>query len=81
MDNRPFAPHFGHQPYFQLFQVAQATVDELGGAAGSAGGKILHFQQAHPHSARGGIQGNARASDAAANNQHIQRLAAHLLQE
>ena len=56
-------------------QVAQTTVDQFGTPAAGAERQIVLFHQRHPQSARGGIQGDPGAGDAAADDEHVQRFA------
>jgi hypothetical protein len=75
----PFAAHLGHQLEFKLLEVAQAAVHQLGGTAGGAGGEILHFHQPHVQAPGPGVEGNARAGNAAADHEQVEgRLLKHL---
>jgi hypothetical protein len=68
----PFAQAFVHQPEFAAFEVAQAAVYQLGGAARGRHGRagVLFEQQAGIARGRGGLQGS-RAVDAAADDYDI----------
>jgi hypothetical protein len=51
-----------------MFQIAQATMDQLGGIRRSAAAQIALFKQHNGKPTPGGITRNARAIDAATND-------------
>ena len=66
-----FAQGFAHEIHVALGEVAHATVDEFGAAAGGAFGEIAAFQQQGRESARGGIYRDAKAGRAAADDDDV----------
>jgi len=54
-----------------VLEVAEAAVDEAGGAAGGAAGEVVALHEGHAQAAQGGIAGGASAGDAAADDQDI----------
>ena len=68
---RALGERLADQADVELFQVAQATVDELAGAGGGAGGEVPGLDQAYREPAGGGVQRHARAHHAAADDQHL----------
>ena len=70
-----------HEGEVELVEVAQAAVDELGGPRGGARGPVAHLHDAGAQAAGRGVQGDAGAGDASADDQHVQALSGrHLLQ-
>ena len=70
-----------HEGEVELVEVAQAAVDELGGPRGGARGPVAHLHDAGAQAAGRGVQGDAGAGDAPADDQHVQALGGrHLLQ-
>ena len=65
---------FPHQAEFVMFQIAQATMDQLGGIGRSAAAEIALFEQHHGKPAPCRIARNARAIDAATNDGKVVRL-------
>jgi hypothetical protein len=61
MHDCAFPTHFANQIEFELLEIAQAAVDQLGGAAAGAFRKVGFFDQqcANPPGRR--IEGNARS--------------------
>jgi hypothetical protein len=51
-------------------------MNQLGGSAGSAGGKVISLKQNNPKATRGRIKRNAQPRGPAADHQHIHRLSA-----
>ena len=54
-----------------LFEVAHAAVDELGAAAGGAFAEVLCLKEQHIEAADSGINGDANAGRAAADDDNI----------
>ena len=69
-----------HQPELQLLQVAQATVDQLAGPAGGAGGEVTRLDQGDLEPARRGVEGGTGAGHPTADDQHVEPLAAQATQ-
>ena len=63
-----------HEPEVEVLQVAQAAVHELGRARGGSDRVVGALHQRDRVAARGGVERHARARDAAAHDQHIERL-------
>ena len=63
-----------HEPEVEVLQVAQAAVDELARARRGAGGVVGLLDQRDRVAARGGVERDAGAGDAAADHQHVERL-------
>ena len=61
-----------HQPEIELLKVAQAAVDELGGARGRAATEVTHVAQQDRQPAAGGIAGEAAAVDAGADDGKVE---------
>jgi hypothetical protein len=57
-----------------VLEVADAAVDEAGGAAGGAGGEVLALDEGDAETAQGGIPGDATAGDTAADDEDIEGL-------
>ncbi len=57
-----------------VLEVADAAVDEAGGAAGGAGGEVLALDEGDAQAPEGGIASGARAGDAAADDEDIELL-------
>jgi hypothetical protein len=57
-----------------VLEVADAAVDEAGGAAGGAAGEVLALDEGDAQAAQGGISGDATAGDAAADDEDIEVL-------
>ena len=68
------------RPELELLQVAQAAVDQLAGPAGGAGGQVTRLDQGDLQAARGGVQGRTGAGHPAADDQHVEPLAAQSAQ-
>ena len=60
------------EPEVEVLQVAQAAVDELARAAGGPRGEVRALEQRHAVAARGGVQRDARAGDAATDDDDIE---------
>ena len=63
------------QAEVEVLQVAETTVDHLRGAAGGADGVVAALQQCHRVAARSGVEGDAGAGDAAADDDDLEVLA------
>ena len=74
---RPLAQRLGDQPEVEHLEVPQAAVDELAGAAGRTRRKVARLHQADAQAARGGVERDARANDAGAHDQDVERFGAH----
>jgi hypothetical protein len=59
-----------------VLEVADAAVDEAGGAAGGATGEVLALDEGDAEATEGGISGDATAGDAAADDEDIEVLGA-----
>src|SRR6266700_1745145 len=70
------AQRFPHQAEFGMFQIAQTSMDDPGGSAGSAGRKIVLLYDQGPLAALGTLPRNGDAVNAAADHQHVKRLVA-----
>ena len=57
-----------------VLQVAQAAVHELGRLRRRAAGEVVALDQRGAQPAAGGVEGDAGAGDAAADDQHVERL-------
>ena len=69
-----FNQRFTHQAEFVMFQIAQATMDQLGGIARSAAAQVALLKQHNGKPAARSITRNARTIDAATNDGKIVRL-------
>ncbi len=61
-----------HQPEGGMLEIAKAAVDQLGRGRGGAGGEIVLLDQQHAQAAAGGVAGNPRAVDAAADDGEVE---------
>ena len=61
-----------HQPELEMFQIAQAAVDQPGRPARRPSGKVVFFEQDDREPAQGGIAGNGRAVDTSADDGEIE---------
>src|SRR5262249_58263038 len=61
-----------HQPEAVLLKVAQAAVDQLRRARGSAASEVTHLAQKSRQDPAGGVAGDAAAIDAAADNGKVE---------
>src|SRR5262249_42677675 len=57
------------------FEVAEPAVDELGGGAAGAGGEVALVDEADAEPAEGGVQRDAGAGDAAAEEEEVEGVA------
>src|SRR5579863_1552555 len=71
----PLAQRLTHQMKFQLLQITQAAVYELRVLAAGPRGEMPLLNQPNLDAAQRQIAGNARAVDAAADNQNVEPLA------
>ena len=69
------AEGFADQPEFRVLQVAQASVDNPGGAARGAGGKIVLLDEQGSAAGSGALAGNGDAIDATADHDDREALA------
>jgi hypothetical protein len=60
-----------HQPESAMLQIAQPTMDQLGGGGRCAGGKVVLLHHQHAQASAGGIARNASAIDATADDGKI----------
>ena len=60
------------QPQFEMFEIAQAAMDQFGGATAGAGGKILFFDESGFQTARGGIERDSGAGYTPADDQDVE---------
>ena len=63
-----------------LLEVAQAAVDELGGARRRAGGEVAPLDEGRPQPPPGGVEGDAGAGDPAADDEQVEGLRAEALE-
>jgi len=68
-----------HQPQVEVLQVAQASMDELRGAAAGPGGEVGLFDQRNAVAAGGRIEGDAGAGDPAPDHDDVKALAGQRL--
>ena len=61
-----------HEPEVEVLQVAQPAVDELARAAGGPRGEVGALEQRHAVAARGGVERDARAGDAATDDDDVE---------
>ena len=61
-----------HEAEPAVLEIAQAAVDELGGGGRGAGGEIVLLDQEDAQAAAGGVAGDARAVDAAADDGEVE---------
>src|SRR5664280_3420161 len=61
-----------HESEVEVLQVAQSPVDELARSAGGAGGEVRALQQRDAVAARGRVEGDTRAGDAATDDDHVE---------
>ena len=66
------AQRLAHEPEVVVLEVAQAAVDELGAAGRGVGREVVLLAQQHREPAAGGIAGDARAVDAAADDEQVE---------
>ncbi len=61
-----------HEPKVEVLQVAQPAVNELARAARCTRGEVRALQQRDAVAARGRVERDARAGDAAADDDHVE---------
>jgi hypothetical protein len=66
------AQRLAHQAELVIFQIAQATMDQLGAGGRGGAGEIVLLDHQDLEPAAGGVARNADAVDAAANDQEIE---------
>ena len=72
---RPLARGLPGEAPLAVLEVAQAAVDELGAPAARAVGEVAALEQRDRQPARGGVERDAGARDAAADHDEVDRLA------
>ena len=75
-----FAHVRAHQSEVEHFEVAQPTMDEARRPRRGARGEVVLFDQRYLESAQSQVAGNARAHDAATDDQHVERSALERLE-
>src|SRR2546430_9635773 len=65
------AERFGDQPEFEVFEVAQSAMDELGASRRSMRGEVVLLDQQHLESASGGVARDTGPVDPAAGDDEI----------
>ena len=75
-EQAPLVERLAHEPEVEALEVAQAAVDELARAAGGAGGEVALLDQRHREPAAGGVERDAAAGDAAADDEDVEQLGA-----
>src|SRR5262249_40915024 len=70
----PLQERLADEAEVEVLQVAQPAVDHLRGAAGGADGVVAALQQRHRVAARGGVEGDAGAGEAAPDHDHLEPL-------
>ena len=63
---------FGDQPEFEVLEVAEAAVDQLGAPRRRVRGQIVTLDEKHREAAARGVARDARAVDAAADDQEVE---------
>ena len=63
-----------------LLEVAQAAVDELGALRRRAAGEVVGLDEGRAQAPGGGVEGDAGAGDAAADDEHVERLGGQALE-
>src|SRR5690606_3577865 len=64
----------------ELFEVAQAAVDQLGRARGGAGREVAGLDEPDVQPSRGGVERDARADHPAADHDHVELARRHRVQ-
>ena len=68
-----------HQPEFEMLEIAQSAMDELGRRRGGPTGEVVHFGKEDRIAAAGSIARDAASVDAAADDENVVDLvAAHV---
>ena len=70
------AQRLAHKAEFVMLQIAQSSVNELGGGRGRAGGQIVHFRQNDRKPAPGRVARDAAAVNAAADDGDVMNFSA-----
>ena len=65
------AQGLGHEAEFVGLEIAKPAMDQLGAGGRGMGGKIVLLAQGHRQAAPGGVAGDARAVDPAADDKQI----------
>src|ERR1017187_3804794 len=74
LQDTPLAACLEDQLEIALLEIAESPVDQLGGTAGGAAGKIRLFDQPHVESAERRIPGDTCPKNASANDQDVKVL-------
>jgi len=74
VDRLALTGRLANQGEVALGKVSQPTMDQLGGAAGGARGKVLRLDQRHREAPHRRVPGHAGAGDAAADHDHVEGL-------
>ena len=75
-----FDEGLAHQAEVELLEVADASVHELGAAAAGAGRPVARLQHPDAQAARDGVERRTGADDAAADDEDVELLLAHVVQ-
>src|SRR5215469_8630825 len=70
-EQRALAEGFAHQPHVELFQVAEAAVNQLAGARRRAGTEVSGLHQADGQASGDGVERDSRADHATADDQDL----------
>ncbi len=70
----PLVQGLADQPELQLFQITQATMEQLGRPAGRSRGQIPRFHESHLETSGGGIQRRAGTDHAATDDDDVKLL-------
>ncbi len=68
---------FAHELELEMFQIAQAAMDELRGVGGGGAGIVALLGQQHFQAATGGVAGDRGAMNAAADDDKVERFRGH----
>ena len=77
VQDAPLPQRLPDQAELAVLQVAQAAVDQPGGAPRGPRGEVVLLHQGHRETARRGVQGDARAGDPAPDHQHVEPVLGH----
>jgi hypothetical protein len=69
---RALEQRLAHEPKVEVLEVAQATVDQLRGAARRAGCEVRLLHERHAVPARGRVECHARAGDPPAHDDEVE---------
>src|SRR5437773_6125418 len=68
----PLAQRLAHEPELAGFEITDAAVDQLGGAAARPGSEVAPLEQEHPEPAHRRVARHGCALDAASNDEEIE---------